>query len=118
MLYEVNLIQTDLYLHDSITMENKVDHFYVEILKNVQEDWLFQQQKEYKVDETGLLWSKERLYVPEGGDIKSNILTEFHLKPYSGHPGYQNMISPVKKHFFWPNLKADIALFITKCQEC
>ena len=28
------------------------------------------------------------------------------------------MISTVKKHFSWPNLKADIELFITKGQEC
>ena len=28
------------------------------------------------------------------------------------------MISVVKKHFFWPKLKDDIALFIAKCQEC
>ena len=79
---------------------------------------MFQQQKEYKVDEMGLLWSKERLYVPEGGDIRSSIPTEFHRTPYSGHLGYQKMISTVKKHFFWPKLKADIALFIAKCQEC
>ena len=46
-------------------MANKVDPLYVEILKKVQEDRLFQQQKEYKVDKMGLLWSKERLYVSE-----------------------------------------------------
>ena len=71
----------------------------VEILKKVQEDRLFQQQKEYKVDEKGLLWSKERLYVLEGGDIWSRILIEFHQEPYSGHPGYQKMISVVKRLF-------------------
>ena len=27
------------------------------------------------------------------------------------------MISVVKKHFFWPKLKANIALFVMKCQE-
>ena len=28
------------------------------------------------------------------------------------------MISAVKRYFLWPNLKADIAIFIAKCQEC
>ena len=69
MIYEVTLSQTDSDLHERIRTVNMVDPFYVEILKNVQEDRLFQQQKEYKVDESGLLWSKERLYIPEGGDI-------------------------------------------------
>ena len=28
------------------------------------------------------------------------------------------MISTVKRHIFWPKLKANIAMFIAKCQEC
>ena len=28
------------------------------------------------------------------------------------------MISTVKRHIFWPKLKAEIAMFIAKCQEC
>ena len=43
MIYEVNLGQTDAYLHENIRTANKVDPFYVEILKKVHEDWLFQQ---------------------------------------------------------------------------
>ena len=75
MLYEVTLSQIDLDLHGRIITISRVDRFYVGVLKNIQEDRLFQQQKGYKVDESGLLWSKEILYVPDGGGIKSNILT-------------------------------------------
>ena len=28
------------------------------------------------------------------------------------------MISTIKRHFFWPKLKANIVIFIVKCQEC
>ena len=28
------------------------------------------------------------------------------------------MISAIKRHFFWPKLKDDIAMLIAKCQEC
>ena len=81
MLYEVTVIQTHLDFHERIRRTNKFDHFYVEILKKIQEDMLFQQQKEYMVDKTRLLWSKESLYVIEGVEIRSSILIEFHLKP-------------------------------------
>ena len=91
----MTLSKTDSYLHKRIRMPNRVDPFYVEILKKVQEDRLFQQQKQYKVDETRMLWSKERLYVPKGGDIRSNILMEFHRTTYLGNLGYQNMISAI-----------------------
>ena len=102
MLYEVTLTQTDSDLHGRIITTSRVDHFYVGILKKIQEDRLFQQQNKYKVDDSILLWSKERLYVLDRGDIRSNILTKFHQNPYSGHPKYQKVISTVKKQFFWP----------------
>ena len=117
MIYEVTLSQTDLNLHERIRAANRVDRFYVESFMKVEEDRLFQQQKVHKVEETRLLWSKERLYVPNGGDIRSSILTEFHRKPYSGHPRYQKMIYVVKRHLSWSKLKADIVLFIVKCEE-
>ena len=69
MIYELTPSRTNAYFHENIRIANKVDSFYVEILKKFQEDPLFQQQKEYKVDDSGLLWSKDRLYVPDGGDI-------------------------------------------------
>ena len=43
---------------------------------------------------------------------------EFHQESFSGHLRYQNMISTIKRHFFGPKLRANIALFIVKCQEC
>ena len=78
MIYEMTLSQTDSDLHKRIRMTNRFYPFYLEILKKVQEDTFFQKQKEYKVDESGMLWSKDRMYIPEGGDTWSNILTEFH----------------------------------------
>ena len=75
MIYEVTLSQNDADLHEKIRTANMFNPFYVEILKKVQDDWLFQQQKEYKVDAFRILWSKDRLDVPYGGDIQSNILT-------------------------------------------
>ena len=45
MIYEVTLSQTDAHLHEKIRAANRVDPFYVEILKKVQEERLFQQQK-------------------------------------------------------------------------
>ena len=100
MIYEVTLSQTDSDLYQRIRATNRVDPFYVEILNKFQEDKLIQQQKEYKVDESGLLWSKERLYILEGGDLRPSILMKFRRAPYSRHLGYQKIISTVKKHFF------------------
>ena len=45
MIYEVTLSQTNADLHEKIRKTNKVDPFYVEILKKVQEDWLFNNKR-------------------------------------------------------------------------
>ena len=117
MIYEVTFSQTDADFHDNIRAANRVDPFYVEILKKVQEDRLFQQQKEYKADKFGMLWSKDCLYVSKGEELWFNILTEFHWEPYLGNPRDQTMISTIKRHFLWPKIKAKIAMFIAKCEE-
>ena len=54
MIYEMTLSQNNTDLHERIRTANIVVPLYVEVLKKVQEDRLFQQQKEYKVEEMGL----------------------------------------------------------------
>ena len=43
MIYDMTPSQTDVDLHEKIRTANKVDPFFVEILKKVQEDLLLQQ---------------------------------------------------------------------------
>ena len=100
MIYEVTLSQTDADLHENIRVANRVDPFYVDILNKFHQDRLIQQQQEYNVDESWLLWSKYHLYVPEGWNLWSRILIEFHWELYSGHLEYQKILFAIKRHFF------------------
>ena len=45
-------------------------------------------------------------------------MNELHKRPYSGHPGYQNMITMIIKYFFWPNTKKEVAEYLGPCIEC
>ena len=38
--------------------------------------------------------------------------------PYSGHPGYQKMITTIRNQFYWPNMKSEIAGYFSKCLDC
>ena len=40
-----------------------------------------------------------------------------HKPPYVGHPGYQKMITTLRKQFFWPILKTDLIDYLSKCLE-
>ena len=65
-----------------------------------------------------LLLYKDRLYVPNVLNIKLLILNEIYKTPYSGHPGYQKTITMLRKDYFWPNMKNELAEYIARCFEC
>jgi hypothetical protein len=72
----------------------------------------------YQMTEGGLLTYRDRLYIPNRDDLKRFIMDELHKRPYTGHPGYQKMITATRKQFYWPGLKKDIAKYLAQCIEC
>jgi hypothetical protein len=72
----------------------------------------------YQLLNDGLLTYKGRLYIPNCDDLKRFIMDELHKRPYTGHPGYQKMITTTKKLFYWPRMKKDIVDYLDKCLEC
>ncbi|GKB52836.1 putative reverse transcriptase domain-containing protein [Tanacetum coccineum] len=43
---------------------------------------------------------------------------ESHKSKYSIHPGSDKMYQDLKKLYWWPNMKADIATYVSKCLTC
>jgi hypothetical protein len=66
----------------------------------------------------GMLTYRNKLYIPDCDELKRLIMDELHKKPYTGHPGYQKMITATRKQFYWPGLKKDIDNYLAKCLEC
>ena len=56
--------------------------------------------------------------VPNVPKVKLLILDEIHKTPYLGHPDYQKTITMLRKEYFWPNMKTELAEYIARCFEC
>ncbi|GJY52595.1 putative reverse transcriptase domain-containing protein [Tanacetum coccineum] len=66
----------------------------------------------------GTLCLNGRSWIPCFGDLRSLIMHESHKLKYSIHPGSDKMYQDLKKLYWWPNMKAKIATYVSKCLTC
>ncbi|GJX80989.1 putative reverse transcriptase domain-containing protein, partial [Tanacetum coccineum] len=71
---------------------------------------------EHRAD--GTLCLNDRSWLPYYGDLRTVIMHESNKSKYSIHPGSNKMYQDMKKLYWWPNMKADIATYVSKCLIC
>eukprot|EP00253_Pinus_taeda_P032560 PITA_32560 len=67
----------------------------MELIHKLQQD-TSDNDVDYCLTADGLVRFSDRMYVPDENELKKLILREFHANPYSGHPGYQKILTAVK----------------------
>ncbi|KAK2449583.1 hypothetical protein QL285_008768 [Trifolium repens] len=73
---------------------------------------------EFTVASDGVILFEGRMCVPNNEEIKRLILEEAHKSSFSIHPGSIKMYHDLKKGYWWPNMKAEIADFVSRCLIC
>nr|GEU54223.1 putative reverse transcriptase domain-containing protein [Tanacetum cinerariifolium] len=66
----------------------------------------------------GTLCLNNRSWVPCFGDLRTLIMHEFHKSKYSNHPGSDMMYQDLKQLYWWPNMKAYVATYVSKYLTC
>ena len=94
------------------------DELYEQVKDKLQQQSFEKRYEGYKLGEDGLLTYKNKIYIPNVAYLRRIVMDEIHQAPYSGHPGYQKTIATSRKQYFWPEMKKDIAKYISKFMKC
>nr|GEW27978.1 putative reverse transcriptase domain-containing protein [Tanacetum cinerariifolium] len=105
--------QTEARKPENIKNED-VGGMLVENAKNPEA--IREQKLEPRLDGTQCL--NGRSWLPCYGDLRTVIMHESHKSKYSVHPGSDKMYQNMKKLYWWPNMKVDIATYVRKCLTC
>ncbi|GKD85400.1 putative reverse transcriptase domain-containing protein [Tanacetum coccineum] len=71
---------------------------------------------EPRADET--LCLNNQSWVMCFGDLSALIMHESHKSKYSIYPGSDKMYQDLRRLYWWPNMKAKIATYVSKCLTC
>ncbi|GJS27723.1 putative reverse transcriptase domain-containing protein [Tanacetum coccineum] len=66
----------------------------------------------------GTLCLNNRSWIPCFGELRALIMHESYKSKYSIHPGSDKMYQDLKKLYWWPNMKAEIATYVSICLTC
>nr|GEV94611.1 putative reverse transcriptase domain-containing protein [Tanacetum cinerariifolium] len=108
-IHEKNYTTHDLELR-AVVFALKIWRHYLQILNAQTEARKSENIK--KEDVGGMSW------LPCYGDLRTVIMHESHKSKYSIHPGSDKMYQDMKKLYWWPNMKTDIATYVSKCLTC
>ncbi|GKA30946.1 putative reverse transcriptase domain-containing protein [Tanacetum coccineum] len=66
----------------------------------------------------GTLCLNNRSWLSCYGDLRTLVTHESHKLKYSIHPGSDKMYQDLKQLYWWPNMKTNIATYVSKCLTC
>ncbi|KAJ0715116.1 putative nucleotidyltransferase, Ribonuclease H [Helianthus annuus] len=106
------IIQTDLSLRIRTAQKEALKE------KNIEEEYLRGMEKQLVPNEEGTLCFMKRIWVPLFGGLRKVIFDESYKSWYSIHPGADKMYQDLKDYYWWPRMKGDVAVYVSKCLTC
>jgi hypothetical protein len=74
--------------------------------------------KGYIVDEDGTLLFRDRLVIPNQGNLRRELIYAHHDDPRAGHLGGNKTVELLSRKFHWENLGQDVRRYVAECPQC
>nr|GEV17707.1 putative reverse transcriptase domain-containing protein [Tanacetum cinerariifolium] len=81
-------------------------------------EWLRGLERHFEKRDDGGIYFTNRVWIPSIGGIRKLIIDEAHTSRYSVHPGVNKMYYDLRDLYWWPGMKRDIVVYVSKCLTC
>ena len=68
--------------------------------------------------QNGLLYYRNRLYVPDNNDLKAELLKESHESLIAGHQGKTKTYELLSRSYYWPGMLQYVKRWVRNCHTC
>src|ERR1700724_134104 len=110
----------DLNLHDTLVQGTTNDTLFANALEGLKHHGPFpitSLLSDWRIDD-GLLFFKDRCYVPPSGSLRRDITSSYHNSLPAGHPGHLKTLELIRRHYWWPGLTVFVKNYVTGCAIC
>ncbi|XP_058733853.1 uncharacterized protein LOC131605523 [Vicia villosa] len=66
----------------------------------------------------GLLYFKNRIFLPDDLEFRASMLKECHSTPSAGHSGLKPTLARISATFSWPGIARDVKHYVRCCSSC
>ncbi|KAJ9544258.1 hypothetical protein OSB04_023965 [Centaurea solstitialis] len=102
------------------SLKERIQRAQEEALKEerIKDETLHNLEGRFELKTDVVRYFKERVWIPKTGDLRELILREAHKSRYSIHPGADKTYKDLRKYYWWPGMKRDVATFVGRCLTC
>nr|KAJ0193133.1 hypothetical protein LSAT_V11C800430180 [Lactuca sativa] len=105
-------------IYSKLPMQIREAQFEALKPENVSIEALRGMEKKLEIRGDGVYCFMDQIWIPKSGGFREIVMEEAHKTRYSVHPSSEKMYLDLKKQYWWPNMKAEIATFVGKCLTC
>ena len=120
-LASVSLLEVGEEVKSEIRVAYENDKFFTKILSKIKSNSNDTQGSIFRQEDGLLYYTKDqqpRLCIPRNNKIRTSLLQEAHDSASVGHGGVAKTYELLRRHYYWPNLYADVYAYVTSCKIC